>query len=147
MKSIYKWLLANKISLNRTKTELIVFQKPGVHHHDFDLKIKINGHRIYPSENIKYLGMHIDSTLSGKAHCEISASKLRRANGLLSKVRHYVTKDELKSIYHAIFSTHLSYGSQVWGQQNSYAEKICKLQNRALRKINFENFRTDPNPL
>ena len=28
LKSLYKWLLANKISLNAAKTELIIFRKP-----------------------------------------------------------------------------------------------------------------------
>ena len=91
--------------------------------------------------------MYMDPTLTGKAHCKILASKPIRANGLLSKVRHYVIKEELKSIYHAIFSSHLSYGSHIWGQQGKYIETICKLQNRALRVINFEGFNTDPNPL
>ena len=146
LKSVYKWLLANKSSLNCTKTELILFHKPGFSH-KFNFKIKINGHRIYPSDSIKYLGIYMDSTLSGKAHCEVLVTKLRRANGMLSKVRHYVSKEELKAIYHAIFSSHLSYGSQIWSPKNTNVEKVCKLQNRALRIINFEDFRADPNPL
>ena len=66
---------------------------------------------------------------------------------MLSKVRHYVIKEELKSIYYAIFSSHISYGTQIWGQQITPIEKICKLLNRALRIINFEDFLADPNPL
>ena len=45
LKSLYKWLLANKISLNRTKTELIIFHRPGVSFGN-NFKVKINGHRI-----------------------------------------------------------------------------------------------------
>jgi len=116
LKSLFKWLLANKISLNCSKTELIVFHRVNFNQ-TFNLKIKLNGHKLYPSDSIKYLGVHIDSTLSGKAHCTVLASKLRRANGLLSKIRHYVPKNELVSIYHALFSSHLTYGVQVWGQQ------------------------------
>ena len=100
---VYKWLLANKISLNCSKTELIIFHKPGYPIQDFNFKIKINGHKITPTDHIKYLGIYLDSTLSGKHHCEILAKKLKRANGMLSKVRHYVPKDELRSIYYAIF--------------------------------------------
>ena len=67
---------------------------------------------------------------------------------MLSKVRHYVSKEELKSIYHAIFSSHMVYGCQIWGQnRNFYVEKIYKLQNKALRIINFSNFHADVNPL
>ena len=104
LKSLYKWLLVNKITLNCSKTELIIFHKVG-QKLSFDLKIKLNGHRLYPSDSLKYLGVYLDSTLSGEAHCKVLASKLRRANGLLSKIRHYVPKQELISIYHALFSS------------------------------------------
>ena len=148
LKCLFEWLLANKISLNRSKTELIFFHKPGHPITNFQFKIKINGHKILPTDNIKYLGFYLDSTLSGKYHCDILTSKLKRANGMLSKIRHYVPKEELKSIYYAIFSSHMVYGSQIWGQKSGASfDKISRLQNRALRIINFVDFRANPNPL
>ena len=103
LKLLYKWLLANKISLNCSKTEIIFFHKPGYPITNFNFKIKINGHRIKPSLHIKYLGIHLDSTLSGNYHCEVLSTKLKRANGMLSKIRHYVPQEELRSIYFSIF--------------------------------------------
>ena len=102
LKLLYKWLLANMISLNCSKTELIIF-KSNKNTKKFQYKIKINGHTIAPSNNIKYLGVYLDEELSGKAHCQVLTRKLNRANGMLSKVRYYVPNNELKSIYHAIF--------------------------------------------
>ena len=98
---LYKWLIASKFSLNCDKTEVIFFHKPG--EKVPDLKIKMNGHRISPSKVIKYLGMYLDETLNGAFHCEILAKKLKRANGMLCKARHYVSSDELKTLYYAIF--------------------------------------------
>ena len=141
-----KWLLANKISLNCSKTELIVFKKKGFKH-NHELKVKLNGLRIYPSESLKYLGIYLDSTLSGKNHCTVLSSKLRRANGILSKIRHYVPIEQLKAIYHAIFSSHLSYGAQVWGQNLDEKHNISKLQNRVLRIMNFQHPHSDANQL
>ena len=67
---------------------------------------------------------------------------------MLSKVRHYVPNHELKSIYHAIFSSHMIFGCQIWGQnRNVLVERIYKLQNKALRIINFKDFHDDANPL
>ena len=147
MEGLYKWLLANKISLNCSKTELIYFHKPGFPIQNFKFNIKINGHKISPTDHIKYLGIYLDSTLSGKHHCEILAGKLKRANGMLSKVRHYVPTEELKSIYYAIFSSHMVYGCQIWVQHGQHLEKISKLQNRALRIVNFKDFNDNANPL
>jgi hypothetical protein len=116
---------------------------------DFEFKIKMNGLKLFPSDYIKYLGIYLDSTLSGKHHCSILSAKLKRANGMLSKIRHYVPKEELKSIYYAIFSSHMTYGCQVWGQNSNsnHVKQISKLQDKALRIINFEAFRSPSKPI
>ena len=67
----------------------------------------MHGHKISSTDHIKYLGIYLDSTLSGQHHCEILEGKLKRANGMLSKDRHCVLTEELKSIYYAIFSSHI----------------------------------------
>ena len=147
LKLLYQWLLANKISLNETKTELLMFHKPNKPITDFVFKIKINGYRITPTDRVKYLGIYLDSTLSGNIQTDILCTKLRRANGMLSKVRHYVPSKELRSIYHAIFSSHMKYGCQVWGQNNACAIRIEKLQDYAMRIINFKSFKERASPI
>ena len=49
-----KWLKANKISLYVGKTELAVFTSPRKHLH-CDLKIKLNGKRLYETDSVKQL--------------------------------------------------------------------------------------------
>ena len=67
---------------------------------------------------------------------------------MLCKARHYINNNDLKTLYYAIFSSHLIYGSQIWGQvSNVFNNKIFKLQNRALRIISFSDFRADSKPL
>ena len=67
---------------------------------------------------------------------------------MLCKARHFVPPDELRSIYFSIFSSHMVYGCQVWGQNiNVHIEKIQKLQNRAMRIISFSNYQADSNPI
>ena len=58
---------------------------------------------------------------------------------MISKIRHYTLPDQRKSIYHAIFGSHLTYGCQIWGQSfiESYVKKIQTLQNNAMRLISF----------
>ena len=147
LKCLYKWLTANKISLNSSKTELVVFQS-NKSTQRFEFKIKINGKKILPSQSIKYLGVNLDDSLSGEKHCKILSGKLNRANGMLCKIRHYVTREDLISIFHAIFSSHLTYNCQVWGtSDNTHVNKIGKTQNKAMRIINFKEFSTPSKPL
>ena len=114
LRSLNEWLLANKISLNKDKTELIYFRKARSKV-PTNLKIKMNGKKLYHSTKIKYLGIYVDETLSGNEHSEDLSKKLNCANGILAKARHAPTS-LLKNIYHATFASNLLYGSQVWGQ-------------------------------
>jgi hypothetical protein len=100
----------------------------------------MNGQKMSPSSSIKYLGIYLDEFLSGSAHCDQLHTKLLRANGMIAKSRHYLhnNKHHLLTIYHSIFSSHMIYGCQVWGQTDSkFFLKIQTLQNNALRLITF----------
>ena len=107
LRSLQEWLLANKISLNATKTELICFKKPRSTPPPPTLNIRLNGIKIYPTNSIKYLGIYVDNTLSGLTHCQQLLPKLRRANGILAKTRHFIPRQEVLSLYHSIFASHL----------------------------------------
>ena len=54
LKHLVNWLNPNKISLNVKKTEMIIF-KPNQKKFEGDLKIKLCGKRLYPTESVKYL--------------------------------------------------------------------------------------------
>ena len=143
--SLHKWLTANKISLNEAKTELIYFRKNGLAP---TLNIKLHGKTLVPSKTVKYLGIFLDEFLSGEAQCSELIKKLNRANGMLAKARHYVPDLELKNIYHAIFSSHILYGSQVWTPKLiSISDRISRLQKAAMRIMTFSEFRAHSEPL
>ena len=81
-----------------------------------DLKIKLSGKRLYPTERVKYLGVKTDRNLSWQYHVNDFSIKLNRANALLFKMRKYVSCKILRSIYFAIFYSYLSYCCLVWAQ-------------------------------
>ena len=51
------------MSLNVSKTELILF-RPKRKPLDFNMKLKLNGKRLYPTDSVKCLGVKIDSKLN-----------------------------------------------------------------------------------
>ena len=114
---------------------------------NYDLRIKIDGKKLFPSKYVKYLGIFIDSHLNWSHHTNIIASKLSRAIGMLSKIRH-VSDSTLQTIYYGIFSSILTYDCQIWGQiQNKHINRIIKLQDKAVRVINYAHFYESRNPL
>ena len=112
------------------------------------MNIKLHGKTLVPTKSVKYLGIYLDEFLSGDAQCSELIKKLNRANGMLAKARHYVPNLELKNIYHAIFSSHTLYGSQVWTPKLlSVSDKISRLQKTAMRIMTFSEFRAHSEPL
>jgi len=147
LKCLTNWLNSNKIALNSSKTELLLF-KPRHKICTYDAKFTINGNRIYPSKSVKYLGIYIDDTLSWETHTNFVCNKLRRANGALSKLRFYLPNNLMLSLYYALFHSHLSYACQVWGQnRKSQISRVLTLQKIALRIISFSNFNAHSSPL
>ena len=146
LKSLCTWLRANKISLNASKTELIIFRDPRKKLSS-DLKLKIDGKKLIPCSSVKYLGIYLDCHLNWHVHRAELSVKLSRATGMLSKIRYYVSKETLHMVYYGIFSSLLTYGSQVWGQQNAVTKKLQILQNKVLRIMYFQPPRTSATPL
>ena len=147
LRVLVSWLNANKISLNTNKTEFVIFRSPW-RRMDCIPRIKLFGQKLSPSKSVKYLGVHLDEHLNWKVHTAFVASKLRRANGAISKLRHYVPRSILLNIYHAIFASHARYASQIWGLcDNTTTHRIQILQNTALRLMTFKEPRSSANPL
>ena len=146
LNNLTNWLNANKISLNVSKTELIIF-KPKRKPLDFNMKIKLNGKRLYPTDSVRYLGVKIDSKLNWNSHVNAIATKLNRANAMLYKVRDFVNANILKSIYYALFESHINYACIIWGQNISTINHLYILQKKALRIINFKEHNAHSSPL
>ena len=88
------WLLANKLSLNETKTELLIVRPKNTDYPEH-LNIKINNHKLIPVTHVKYLGCIIDEHLTWNQHVKQLIKKLSSAVGILSKLRHYANKKNL----------------------------------------------------
>ena len=146
MKHLNNWLSANKISLNVEKTELVIFKSPRKVLLD-EIKIKLSGKRLYPSNSVKYLGIKIDRFLHWHDQVNSIAVKLNRANALLLKIRNYVNTETLRNIYFAIFDSHLSYSCIVWAQNINTVRRLIVLQKKALRIMNFKDQLFHSSPL
>ena len=96
------------------------------------MNFRFSGQKRNIMKEAKYLGMVMDEHLTFKNHMGTVKLKLKIENGLLAKLRHYVNPILLRTIYYAIFESHLQTQRQV-------LLNIEKIQNKALRIINFKN--------
>ena len=105
LKNLTNWLNANKICLNISKTEVVLF-KPSRKLTDVSLKLKLNGKRLYPTNLVNYLDIKIYEKLNWKQQISDIAIELNGANAILSKLRHFIDRKILKLIYHTTFEPH-----------------------------------------
>ena len=75
------------------------------------------------------------------------ATKLNRANALLYKIRNYVYLNALKTIYFAIFDSHINYANLIWGQNPNPKLRVITLQKKVLRIINRQPKNSHSGPL
>ena len=142
------WLIANKLSLNITKTNYIIFH-PYQKRINYNICIKAYDSRtktffdLERKDHVKYLGVIIDEHLSWKHHINYIALKISRNIGIISRLRHFVPLKTLLSIYNSLISPYISYGLIAWGQASkSHLDRILILQKRVVRLIYFLPFRT-----
>ena len=75
-----------------------------------------------------------------ETHTNNAVSKLMRGNSILSKLRYYVNKEILRTIYFAIFHSYLIYVTTVWVQTRILLKSRAVLQKKALRIMSFAPF-------
>ena len=136
LKLLFNWLCANRLSLNVSKTEFIIFRPPRKTISE-RFTLSLNRNTIFESTKIKYLGVIMDSKLTWKHHIFELNKKLNRAVGMLYKLRKIRCNEQiLLSIYHSLFQSHISYGLCVWGNADfTYINKLFLTQKRAIRAI------------
>ena len=79
--------------------------------------------------SVRYLGVIIDNNLSWKHHIDHVAIKISQTVGLICKLRHFLPRHTLLTIYRSLVTPYLTYGLMAWGQAyKSHLEKLLKLQ-------------------
>ena len=136
---IYRWLVANRLTLNVSKTEYMII---GCRHNlgkiDKDSVIKIGSETVNRVHTSKRLGVIIDDKLKWEDQID---SIISRGIGAIKLIKPYVRKKCLTQVYNALVQPYFDYCSLLW--QNCKLElqsKLQKLQNRAARIITGDNW-------
>ena len=147
IEKLSNWFKSNKLSLNLTKTKIIVF-KPRQRklHHSFQLRI--NGQCIEQVKETVFLGVQLDEELSWKSHISHIAGKISKSIGIISKASFYLLQKSLFTLYYSIVYPYIDYCNVVWAStyQNNL-RRINLLQKRAIRILNKCKFDTHTDPL
>jgi len=98
---------------------------------EFDIMYKDK--KVTIVDNIKFLGLTLDNSLTWKKHIEAIIPKLS-ATFAMRVLTPLLSLDAVKLIYHSYFHSILSYGIIFWGN-TPHSNIIFKMQKKAMRII------------
>ena len=142
LNSLCMWLNSNRLSLNTSKTKCMVFQK--ANRRNFQLRLKINDTPLEFVETFNFLGIILDHHLTFKPHIENIAKKISKTSCMLSKLKHFLPENSLKTIFNSLISSYLNYGIFCWGFQ---PRQLIKLQKKAIRHVTKSKYNEHTEPL
>lgn len=142
LSNIKQWLLANKLSLNATKTEhMFIGSDDNLNKTRNTSQINIDGHALNSVKSNKCLGVHIDERLSWDGHIDHVSKKISQAIAGLKQARPLVSKEVALAIYNSLIQPLFDYCDVVWDNlMASQATRLQKLKNRAGRVITQQGY-------
>ena len=138
MISVHEWMIANKLTLNYSKTKVMLFSKK--RKGQKSIEISINNHKIEMVKSFKYLGVIIDTELNWRAHIEALCTKISQATGAFLKLRRLVSTKTITMVYNSLVGSHLNYGILIWGTAKQlFLRKLQIAQNKLIRLMTFSD--------
>ena len=110
LSKVDKWLCANKLSLNTSKSTFCVFTNIYL---DVLPNILIRNVVLSRTSDIKFLGIILDTKLNFMKHIDSVCSKLARSIGVLKKLSEFLPNFILRKLYMSVIYPHIIYCVEV----------------------------------
>lgn len=138
LNKVCEYLKLNKLTLNVKKTKAMIlntqYKLSKINTELFALKI--NNDKIDWVQEIKYLGVILDSKLNFKSHFEYTKKKITKKMYFLSRISPYLSIFTKMTIFQTIIQPHFDYCSTMLYLLNkNQLQCLQKLQNRGMRII------------
>ena len=136
LSGIAEWTHENRLKLNNEKTEFIVFTSEGQGHKVTSIEIGIDGIKVSAADDIKYVGMWLDYSLTQKKQAAAVYSKVSRNIALIRRKRKYLSMESCQKLASGLVMGLLDYGNALYyGLPNKEVIKLQRLQNYAAKSI------------
>jgi hypothetical protein len=99
-----------------------------------NINICCGNKQITNTSNIKFLGLHIEETLSWTSHIDKLVTKLSPACYAIRTVKGFMSQEILKMIYFSYVHSIIEYGTIFWGHSTNSAS-VFRMQKRIIRVI------------
>ena len=140
------WFRANKLSLNISKTNYILFSNTEKQNKLPELKLA--DQVISKVACVKFLGVHIDEKLKWDTHINIVKKRISRSFYAINKAKHVLNRKHLTILYYSLVYSYLTYGIIIWGSAyDTYLSKLIITQKKIIRAMTGASYKAHTEPL
>ena len=144
--AIEDWTITNRLTINLSKTEMLLFTNRLVNQND--QRIMLGGGCLGFVESCKFLGIYIDVGLTYKSHITYLVGKISRSAGILYRIKNNLPLECRLQYYYSFIYPYLSYNILIWGGTNPCILYPLKIQlKRIVRLLSDAGFRDHTTPL
>ena len=142
------WFKANKLSLNLSKTNYIIFRSNKKPIPITNNELLIDNKIIPQVYTTKFLGVHIDQHLKWKVHIDEISKKNSKSIGIIKRVSYLLPSHVLINLYFTLVYPYLSYSNLIWtSTYDTHLHVLRTLQKKAIRVITKSTVNCHTGPL
>jgi len=142
--SLDEWFKANKLSLNLSKSQYIVFGNQKKR----DSCLFLDKIKIKRVSSTKYLGLELHEKLKWNEAITSILSRANKYKFIFNKVKPYLSKQKLLLLYNSLILPIITYGIEIYGSCPNYLiSKLQSIQNYFLKLIARRNKRYETKKL
>ena len=144
LEKVDKWLKSNKLTVNIKKTHYMLFHCTRIKHKVHEDRVHISGSNLVKVNNIKFLGVIIDSKLNWSVHITYIKNKISKHQN-----KKILNKKLLRNLYYSFVYPYLTYCVEVWGNaHDTYLDPLIKfIKKNCVRVITFSYYLEHTTPL
>ena len=113
---IHDWTVANRLTINNTKTELLLFSNRSPLHNNE--QVILNGQFVSYVDHAKFLGVVIDDKINFKNHINYITGKVAKHAGILYRIKNCLPQKTRLTYYNSYVLPYLNYNILHWGTTN-----------------------------
>jgi hypothetical protein len=148
LRSVGTWMTENKLKMNNSKTEIIVY---GTKQQVTKVKlsnITVNGAVVNCVNSVRDLGVWMENSLGFNLHIQKKSKIANHQLHNLRNIRSYLTPKSTEILVHGLVHSHIDFCNGLFPELPSYQlDKFQKIQNRAARLVFNSKYDAPASPL
>ena len=130
------WIIKNKLKINDSKTEFIIFQSPLLKQNLSDLSVSVGDMQVSPSSKVRDLGVVFDQYLIFQDHISGICKSTHFHLCGIGRIRNILNFDATAQLIYVLITTRLDCcNSILYNLPNKQIERLQRIENQAARML------------